>query len=256
MSVPGLAAPALAGLGARAARFAALAALGLLLLVLLAVLAVFGSEYERRHPRVQESPGSGIPPVYLPVYAAAEHAYGVNRWLLASIHLQESDFSRLRARSLVGDAVSSGWNGCGAAGPMQMGIVGVAPYGATTAGGCSAGPTWAAYRRAFARAARERPARYPQRARRASRVRARARARRLRLRRLRRDPRRGAEAARRRREPQPRCGRHPARGVRVHRLVPGRRHLLRRAAARQGLGGGGAGRPPAAGDRRCRARPG
>ena len=162
MSVPGLAAPALAGLGARAARFAALAALGLLLLVLLGVLAVFGSEYERRHPRVQESPGSGIPPVYLPVYAAAEHAYGVNRWLLASIHLQESDFSRLRARSLVGDAVSSGWNGCGAAGPMQMGIVGVAPYGATTAGGCSAGPTWAAYRRAFARAARERPARYPQ----------------------------------------------------------------------------------------------
>ena len=163
VSVPGLAAPALAGLGARAAKLAALAALALGLLVLLAVLAAVGSEYERRNPAVRESPGSGIPSVYLPVYAAAERAYRVNRWLLASIHLQESDFSRLRANSLVGDAVSSGWNACGAAGPMQMGIVGVAPYFAGTAGGCSAGPTWVAHRRAFARAAEERPSRYPQR---------------------------------------------------------------------------------------------
>jgi murein DD-endopeptidase MepM/ murein hydrolase activator NlpD len=163
VSGPGVAAPALAGIGARAARLVALAALGLLLLVLLAVLAVVASEHERRNGGVQESPGSGIPPVYLPVYAAAEHAYGVNRWLLASIHLQESDFSRLRATALSGDAVSTGWNACGAAGPMQMGIVGVAPYFATTAGGCSAGPTWAAHRRAFARAADERPVSYPQR---------------------------------------------------------------------------------------------
>jgi murein DD-endopeptidase MepM/ murein hydrolase activator NlpD len=44
---------------------------------------------------------------------------------------------------------------------MQMGIVGVAPYNATTAGSCSAGPTWLAHRRAFARAEDERPADYP-----------------------------------------------------------------------------------------------
>ena len=52
--------------------------------------------------------GSGIPVVYMGMYATAEHAYDVNRWLLASIHLQESGFSRLRARSLVGDAVIGG----------------------------------------------------------------------------------------------------------------------------------------------------
>ena len=215
MSVPGLAAPALAGLGARAARLAALAALGLLLLVLLAVLAVFGSEYERRHPGVQESPGSGIPPVYLPVYAAAEHAYGVNRWLLASIHLQESDFSRLRA-PLAG---------------RRRGVVGLERLrgGRADADGdrrrralrrddgrrlqrrADVGGVPARVRARRRRAARALPAA----ARRASRVRARARARRLRVRRLRRDPRRGAEAARRRRDAA--TSTRPARGARCAR---------------------------------------
>jgi murein DD-endopeptidase MepM/ murein hydrolase activator NlpD len=106
-------------------------------------------------------PGSGIPSVYMQIYAAGERTYGVNRFLLASIHFQETRFSTLRTRSLVGNAVTGGWNVCGAAGPMQMGIVGVAPYRATTAGGCSAGATWLAHRLAFRRAARWRPADYP-----------------------------------------------------------------------------------------------
>lgn len=105
--------------------------------------------------------GSGIPPAYMPIYAAAERGYRVNRWLLAAIHYQETRFSTLRARSFVGDAVTRGWNACGAAGPMQMGVVGVPPYRATTAGGCSAGPTWVAHRTAFRRVARWRPADYP-----------------------------------------------------------------------------------------------
>jgi peptidase M23-like protein len=105
--------------------------------------------------------GSGIPPTYMGIYALGEQTYHVNRYLLASIHFQETRFSSLRAPSLVGDAVTGGWNACGAAGPMQMGIVGVAPYDATTAGGCSAGPTWVAHRRAFRRAARWRPTDYP-----------------------------------------------------------------------------------------------
>ena len=203
---------------------------------------------------VQESPGSGIPPVYLPVYAAAEHAYGVNRWLLASIHLQESDFSRLRARSLAGDAVSArAGTRAGRRGRCRWGSSASRPTTPTTAGGCSAGPTWAAHRRAFARAA-------ARAARRATRSAAtsfpRARACRARdgcvyddfdailgaAHKLRAD---GAT-------PQPRRARHAARGVRVHRHLPGRRHLLRRAAARQGVGGGGAGRAPAAAERRGR----
>jgi peptidase M23-like protein len=105
--------------------------------------------------------GSGIPATYLPIYAVAERAYRVNRWLLASIHLQETQFSTLRAPSMAGDSVTGGWNACGAAGPMQMGIVGVSPYRATTAGGCSAGPTWIEHRTAFRIAARWRPATYP-----------------------------------------------------------------------------------------------
>lgn len=160
---PWIATPGAAGLAARAARLALLSALGLVLLVLLAVLLLLGSRSEQQAGDATDSPGSGIPAVYLPIYAAGEHAFEVNRWLLASIHLQESNFSRLHGVALAGDAVSSGWNACGAAGPMQMGIVGVAPYLATTAGGCSAGPTWAAHRRGFAAAVDERPSAYPQR---------------------------------------------------------------------------------------------
>jgi len=97
-------------------RVAALAMLGLVVLVTapLAVLLERGSATDARPA------GSGIPATYMPIYAVAER---VNRWLLASIHFQETRFSTLRAQSLVGDAVTSGWNDCGAAGPMQMGVV-------------------------------------------------------------------------------------------------------------------------------------
>ena len=99
---------------------------------------------------------------YETIYKLAAAHYEVNWYLLASIHRQESNFSRLRGRSFVGDAVSHGWNRCGAAGPMQMGIVGVAPYHGTTDGSCSAGGTWTAHRAAFAPIAGERPPDYPQ----------------------------------------------------------------------------------------------
>lgn len=60
---------------------------------------------------------AGIPAVYLPIYRAAADRHRVSWALLAAIHRKESDFSRLRAPSTRGDAVSNGWNGCGAAGP-------------------------------------------------------------------------------------------------------------------------------------------
>ena len=108
---------------------------------------------------------AGIPAVYLPIYQAAAERYGVSWALLAAIHRQESDFSRLRAPSTVGDAVSGGWNGCGAAGPAQFGIVGVAPYHATVtqcpgsprSGACG---SWAHFRDAARGLAR--PTEYPQ----------------------------------------------------------------------------------------------
>src|SRR4051794_19790079 len=60
--------------------------------------------------------GSGIPAVYMPIYAVAERTFRVNRFLLAAIHFQETRFSTLRSPSLAGDAVTGGWNACGAAG--------------------------------------------------------------------------------------------------------------------------------------------
>lgn len=138
-------------------RVAGLAVLLLLLVAALPIALVAGGGAGSAAP----PPGSGIPSVYMQIYAAGERTYGVNRFLLASIHFQETRFSTLRTRSLVGNAVTGGWNVCGAAGPMEMGVVGVAPYRATTAGGCSAGATWLAHRLAFRRAARWRPADYP-----------------------------------------------------------------------------------------------
>jgi hypothetical protein len=94
---------------------------------------------------------SGIPQVYWPMYEVAAGHYNVNPYLLASIHKQESGFS-------ANAGVRSGWNSCKAAGPMQMGVVGVPPYNAP-AGGCSAGSTWRAYQDASQPFAR--PAAYP-----------------------------------------------------------------------------------------------
>src|SRR4051812_38632443 len=108
---------------------------------------------------------AGIPAIYLPIYQAAADRYGVSWALLAAIHRRESDFSRLRAPSAVGDAVSGGWNGCGAAGPAQFGIVGVAPYHATVtqcpgSPRSGAGASWARFRDAARGLAR--PPEYPQ----------------------------------------------------------------------------------------------
>jgi hypothetical protein len=108
---------------------------------------------------------AGIPAVYLPIYRAAADRFAVSWALVAAIHRRETDFSRLRATSARGDAVSSGWNGCGAAGPTQFGIVGVAPYRATVSAcpgspSVGAGGTWARYRDASRGLAR--PASYPQ----------------------------------------------------------------------------------------------
>lgn len=64
---------------------------------------------------------AGIPAAYLPIYRAAADHYGVSWALLAALHRKETDFSRLRAPNAHGDAVSGGWNGCGAAGPAQFG---------------------------------------------------------------------------------------------------------------------------------------
>jgi hypothetical protein len=135
----------------------AVGAAAMLALLLTVPLALIAGPLRRSLP----PPGSGIPAVYMPMYAAGERTFGVDRFLLAAIHFHETRFSRLRAPSFVANAVTGGWNACGAAGPMQIGIVGVRPYGATTGGECSAGPTWAAHRLAFRRAARWRPASYP-----------------------------------------------------------------------------------------------
>lgn len=104
----------------------------------------------------------GIPPQFVPLYRAAATAYDVHWLLLAAVHERETDFSRLDA-----PGVLSGWNGCGAAGPMQFGVVGVAPYGGTAPDcgaltGSGAGGTWGRYKRAHARLARaDRPSASP-----------------------------------------------------------------------------------------------
>lgn len=87
-----------------------------------------------------------IPAQLLPAYRASAIAYRVNWLLLAAIHERETQFSTLDALG-----VRIGWNGCGAAGPMQFGIVGVPPYRATAPDcgaltGTGAGNTWARYR--------------------------------------------------------------------------------------------------------------
>ena len=134
------------------------------LIVLLVILAAL--ETKDAAPAGTAPPG--IPPVYGPVYRAAAETFGVHWMLLAAVHAQETDFSRLRVRGISGDAVSSGWNGCGAAGPMQFGIVGVEPYAATAPScggltGTGAGATWRAVRDAQRRLpAYARPDRYPQ----------------------------------------------------------------------------------------------
>lgn len=83
------------------------------------------------------SPPAGIPAVYWPMYTAAASYYKVNPYLLASIHKQESSFSR-------NPAVRSGANGSGAEGPMEF-----------------LNTTWPGYQKAFYPIRSERPDHYP-----------------------------------------------------------------------------------------------
>ena len=127
--------PRLAGAGAAA----------LVLLVVLPLLLIAGRIAEQH-----QTPGlldgvDGIPGVYVELYRAAGETFGVHWLLLASIHAQETNFS-----TFDGAGVRSGANGCGAAGPMQFGIVGVPPYRATAPScgaltGTGAGGSWARY---------------------------------------------------------------------------------------------------------------
>src|SRR4051794_15011573 len=128
-----------------APRLASAGALVLVLAVLLPLLLIAGRVAEQHHSPGLPDGVDGIPAIYLPLYRAAGEAFGVHWLLLASIHAQETRFS-----TFDGPGVRSGTNGCGAAGPMQFGIVGVAPYraaapscGALT--GTGAGGTWARY---------------------------------------------------------------------------------------------------------------
>jgi hypothetical protein len=121
---------------------------GLLLLTVVAMaLVTLGGE--ARPPATGLAPDE-IPAAYVPLYRAAATEYGVHWLLLGAIHDQETHFSKMRVSAISGDAVTSGWNGCGAAGPMQFGIVGLSPYHATAPDcgpltGRGAGDTWSRY---------------------------------------------------------------------------------------------------------------
>jgi hypothetical protein len=125
--------------------------LGLLLLVLLpiAMVAALVSSSSAAAP-------GEAPSVYWPMYTAAADYYKVNPYLLASIHKAESDFGRGTELG-----VSAGANACGAAGPMQFGVVGVPPYNAVPRVNCSAGSTWQDHWRAAGPIEDQRPQSYP-----------------------------------------------------------------------------------------------
>lgn len=110
-----------------------------------AVLAVFFHAAESAGSTTGEGSwsyptGSGIPPVFWPIYTAAAGQYKVSPFLLASIHMQETDFSS-------NPTAASGVNSYGCcAGPMQFNIKeGV----------------WKQYELAFRPIAAARPASYP-----------------------------------------------------------------------------------------------
>ena len=128
-------------------RFLAPAALAGLLIVIALPVAFFAgtSTSDATGPAAASS---DIPPQFVPVYRAAAEAYRVPWLLLAAIHERETTFSTL---DLPG--VKSGANGCGAAGPMQFGVVHLAPYNATAPEcgaltGLGAGDSWNTYKNA------------------------------------------------------------------------------------------------------------
>ena len=100
-----------------------------------------GAEYYRRITRKRVAPA--LASEFVPLYREAQRVYGVNWWLIASIHRQETAFS-------TADTTYHGLNDFGCcAGPMQFNV---------TNGPVS---TWERYRQAFRSG--KRPARYPHR---------------------------------------------------------------------------------------------
>ena len=76
-----------------------------------------------------------IPADYLAAYQAAGQTYGLDWAILAGIGKKESDHGRLAA-----PGVTSDWNVCGAAGPMQHGIVGLPGGPASVGSECPVSP--------------------------------------------------------------------------------------------------------------------
>ena len=97
---------------------------------------------------LSDAEAAAIPPVYMPIYRAAADNWDVSPYLLASMHLQETVFSRIRL-----PGVRSGRNRAGCcAGPMQFSI---RPTRTHRLG------TWGQYRNAYREVADLRPLEYP-----------------------------------------------------------------------------------------------
>jgi hypothetical protein len=147
-------APQAAGLAYRNRHLLARAAIAALLAVLLlvALLAGLVSLLAGQGGAAGSISPAGLPAgarPFLRIYEDAAEVYRVNPFLLMAVHENETDFSR---STLPG--VHSGVNFAGCcAGPMQFSVEGTAVGGQ--------GGTWAAYRNAYRRAHRKRPASYP-----------------------------------------------------------------------------------------------
>jgi len=149
-AAPGLPGGDLADEGTKAAAGGALALIGLALLPLITIMlgvAVLVGFLAWLNPLSGDDgntallgrwpTSSPIPAVYKPMYEAASQRYHVNQFLLASIHEQETGFSRNPAARL-------GTNSSGAAGPMQFLL-----------------STWVAHDKAYKAIERARPKSYP-----------------------------------------------------------------------------------------------
>jgi murein DD-endopeptidase MepM/ murein hydrolase activator NlpD len=137
--------PVLLGRRVGVARRAALTLAALMALLLLCVIAVFAG-IEQRCGLTNDPDGpmsAEIPAAYVSMYAQSAAAFRVNRYLLAALHKQETDFGR---SPLPG--VTSGVNAAGCcAGPMQFNLH----------------DTWSTYANAYRHGTRP-DAPYPQRA--------------------------------------------------------------------------------------------
>ncbi len=114
------------------------------LTLMVSLIGGFGGGGEAGYPQ-----GSGVPKVYWPMYQAAADHYGVNTYLVASIHKQESHFSGTESNPPdPATGVASGVNSYGCcAGPMQFNLK---------------SGTWNGHKLAFREIEDARPATYPQ----------------------------------------------------------------------------------------------